>query len=110
ENGIASHWKYKEGHLALDPQDVVKISRIRETFERAQEAADAAEYYELVKTDIYNDEVFVVTPAGEVKGFPLGATPLDFAYAVHTDVGETCVGAMVDGRMVPLDYVLQNGQ
>ncbi|MCB9662493.1 MAG: bifunctional (p)ppGpp synthetase/guanosine-3',5'-bis(diphosphate) 3'-pyrophosphohydrolase [Alphaproteobacteria bacterium] len=110
EQGIASHWRYKEGHLALDPKDVVEISRIREAFETAQEASDATEFMDTVKRAFYADEVFVFTPAGEVKRFPLGATPLDFAYAVHSDVGDHCVGARIDGRMVPLEHTLESGQ
>ncbi len=109
ENGIAAHWRYKEGHLALSPEDVVKISRIREAFESAQDLLDSEEFMETVKVEFYSDEVFVFTPNGEVKTFPLGATPLDFAYAIHSDIGEHCTGAKVSGRMVPLSYQLQSG-
>lgn len=109
EDGIAAHWKYKEGQLAINPQDVVEISRIREAFEAARDAKDANEFMETLKVAFYADEVFVFTPAGEVKRFPAGATPLDFAYSVHSDVGDTCVGARVNGRMVPLNEVLQSG-
>jgi GTP pyrophosphokinase len=110
EQGIAAHWRYKEGHLALKPEDVLRISRIRELFESAQDAEDASEFMETVKVAFYADEVFVFTPAGEVKKFPRGATPLDFAYAIHTDVGEHCTGAKVDGRIVSLEYELQSGE
>ncbi len=110
EQGIAAHWKYKEGHLALSPEDVIQISRIREAFESAKDVEDASEFMETVKVNFYSDEVFVFTPAGEVKRFPQGSTPLDFAYAVHTDVGSTCVGAKVDGKMVPLGYKLESAQ
>ncbi len=109
EEGIAAHWRYKEGHLALEPEDVVAISRIRELFESAREAEDATEFMETLKVEFYSDEVFVFTPRGDVKSFPVGATALDFAYAVHTDVGQTCVGARVNGRMVPIRYRLQSG-
>lgn len=109
EDGIAAHWRYKEGHLALNPEDVVKISRIRDAFESAQETDDPAEFMETVKVEFYADEVFVFTPQGEVKTFPLGSSPLDFAYAIHTDIGEHCVGARVDGRIVPLHYKLSSG-
>jgi len=109
EEGIAAHWRYKEGHLALSPEEVLQISRVRELFELARDAENATEFMETVKVELYSDEVFVFTPRGDVKRFPLGATALDFAYAIHTDVGHTCVGAKVDGRMVPLRYELQSG-
>ncbi len=109
EDGIAAHWKYKEGHLALSPAEVAKISRIRDLFESAQEIEDAAEFMATVKSELYSDEVFIFTPAGDIKRFPAGATALDFAYAVHTDVGNRCTGAKVNGRIVPLRYVLQSG-
>ena len=109
EDGIAAHWRYKEGHLALSRDDVLKISRIRELFEQTSEAENAAEFMETVKVEFYADEVFVFTPAGEVKRFPRGATPIDFAYAVHSDVGQHCVGARIHGRMVSLGYGLRSG-
>jgi len=109
EDGIAAHWQYKEGHLALDPKDVVEISRIREAFEAAQDAADASEFMETLKVAFYADEVFVFTPAGDVKSFPLGSTPIDFAYSVHSDVGDRAVGAKINRKMVPLAYELQSG-
>jgi GTP pyrophosphokinase len=109
EEGIAAHWRYKEGHLALAPSDVVEIARIREAFEGAHDSGDASDFMESVKVSFYADEVFVFTPTGEVKKFPLGATPLDFAYAVHSDVGAHCTGAKVNGKMVPLDYRMQSG-
>jgi GTP pyrophosphokinase len=109
EEGIAAHWRYKEGHLALAPEDVVAISRIRELFESAREAENATEFMETLKVEFYSDEVFVFTPRGDVLSFPVGATALDFAYAVHTDVGQTCVGARVNGKMVPIRYQLQSG-
>ena len=108
EDGIAAHWKYKEGHLALDPKDVIEISRIREAFEAAQDAADASEFMETVKVAFYADEVFVFTPTGDVKRFPVGSTPIDFAYAIHSDVGDSVVGARVNGKQVPLDHRLQS--
>ena len=109
EEGIAAHWKYKEGRLALTPDEVARISRIRELFETAREAEDATEFMETVKTEFYADEVFVFTPAGDVKRLPMGATALDFAYSIHTDVGCHCTGAKVNGRMVPLRYELRSG-
>ena len=109
ERGVAAHWKYKEGHLALAPDDVHKIIRIREVFETANEAEDATDFMETVKVGFFSDEVFVFTPDGDIKRFPMGATPLDFAYSVHTDVGNHCVGARVNGRMVPLRHELLSG-
>jgi GTP pyrophosphokinase len=109
EEGVAAHWKYKEGHLALDPGDVVEIARIREAFADVAQADHADDFVEAAKVAFYADEVFVFTPAGEVKKFPLGSTPIDFAYAIHSNIGDTCTGAKVNGRIVPLDYALQSG-
>lgn len=109
DEGIAAHWQYKEGHLGLTPDEVIRIARIRELFDAAREAEDATDFMEAVKVEFYADEVFVFTPMGDVKRFPQGATILDFAYAVHTDVGHHCIGAKVNGRMVPLKYELQSG-
>ena len=109
EEGIAAHWRYKEGHLALTPDDVARISKIRDLFETAREAEDATEFMETVKVEFYANEVFIFTPAGDIKRFPAGATALDFAYAVHTEVGNTCTGARVNGRLVPLRYELESG-
>ncbi len=109
EEGIAAHWRYKEGHLALSAEDVLRISKVRDVFESARYAESATEFMEAVKVEFYADEVFVFTPAGDVKRFPQEATALDFAFAVHTDVGMRCTGAKVNGRMVPLRYALQSG-
>jgi len=109
EEGIAAHWRYKEGRLALTPEDVLRIGRIREVFDAVREAEDAEEFMEAVKVEFYADEVFVFTPMGDVKQFPRGATTVDFAYAVHTEVGQTCTGARVNGRQVPLRYQLKSG-
>lgn len=109
EEGIAAHWKYKEGKLALSPEDVLNIARIRNLFETARDAEDATEFMETVKAQLYADEVFIFTPGGDVKRFPLGATAIDFAYAVHSKVGHHCVGAKANGSMVPLRYELKSG-
>lgn len=109
EEGIAAHWKYKEGKLALSPEDVLNIARIRNLFETARDAEDATEFMETVKAQLYADEVFIFTPGGDVKRFPMGSTPLDFAYSIHSDVGHHCVGAKANGRMVPLRYELKSG-
>jgi GTP pyrophosphokinase len=109
EEGIAAHWRYKEGHLALKPEDLATIAKIRNVFEGAQEVEDATEFMETIKAQFYADEVFIFTPQGDVKRFPMGATALDFAYAVHSKVGHHCTGAKVNGRMVPLRYELHSG-
>ena len=109
EEGIAAHWRYKEGRLALSRDDMANISKIRDLFEHAAEAESASDFMEALKFEFYAEEVFVFTPNGDIRKFPLGATALDFAYAVHTRVGEQCTGARIDGRMVPIRYELQNG-
>ena len=109
ENGIAAHWRYKEGHLALSREDVQKVTKLRELFEAAREVEDPQEFLETVKVDLFAREAFAFTPRGDVKFFPLGATALDFAYSIHTEVGNCCTGVKVNGRMVPLRYVLKSG-
>lgn len=109
EYGIAAHWRYKEGHLALSRDDLGKIARLRELFEAAKDIDDSTEFFETIKVDLFSDEIFVFTPRGDVKFLPAGATVLDFAYAIHTQVGATTTGALVNGRMVPLRHELQGG-
>ncbi len=109
EYGIAAHWRYKEGHLDLSREDVNKIARLRSLFEAAQEVEDPEEFLETIKVDLFNEEVFAFTPTGDVRFFPTGATVLDFAYAIHTAVGNTCTGALVNGRMVPIRTELRSG-
>ncbi len=109
EEGVAAHWKYKEGRLTLSPEDVSRISKIRDLFETARETENATDFMETVKVEFYADEVFIFTPAGDVKQVAAGATCLDFAYAVHTDVGNHTTGAKVNGRLVPLRHVLKSG-
>jgi GTP diphosphokinase / guanosine-3',5'-bis(diphosphate) 3'-diphosphatase len=109
EGGIAAHWKYKEGHLALSTADISKIARLRELFETAREVEDPQEFMEAVKVDLFANEIFVFTPRGDVKVLAQGATALDFAYAVHTEVGNRCTGTKVNGRIVPLRHELRNG-
>jgi GTP pyrophosphokinase len=110
EFGIAAHWKYKEGRL--DPQaaaDADKFAWLRQLLEWHQELADPHEFIDLVKVDLFPDEVFVFTPKGEVINLSKGATPIDFAYAIHTKVGEHCSGAKVNGKLVPLRHHLADG-
>jgi GTP pyrophosphokinase len=108
ELGIAAHWKYKAGRVGAD-DDEGKFAWLRQLLERHQDVADPNEFIETVKVDLFPDEVFVFTPRGDVFALPRGATPVDFAYAVHSEVGGSCAGAKVNGRMVPLRHQLANG-
>jgi len=109
EYGVAAHWRYKEGRRA-DVQFDAKVAWLRQLMDWQRDvSAGAQAFVDSLKTDIFQDQVYVFTPRGEIKEMVGGATPLDFAYRVHTDVGHKCVGAKVNGRMVPLDHHLQNG-
>ena len=108
EEGIAAHWKYKEGRVGAKPDEQYFVW-LRQLLEWQQEVRDPSEFIHSLKVDLYPEEVYTFTPKGEVKALPRGATPVDFAYAIHTDVGHTCVGARVNGRMVPLRTRLQSG-
>jgi len=108
EIGIAAHWRYKEGSRSDRAYDA-KLAWVRQLMEWQQDVSDATEFVEGVKLDIFQDQVFVFTPKGDVKDMPAGATPLDFAYRIHTEVGHACIGAKVNNRLVPLDYKLKNG-
>ncbi|MBI4572512.1 MAG: bifunctional (p)ppGpp synthetase/guanosine-3',5'-bis(diphosphate) 3'-pyrophosphohydrolase [candidate division NC10 bacterium] len=108
EEGIAAHWKYKEGRSSIDPTDQSFVW-LRQIMEWQRELKDSKEFLHTLKVDLFTDEVYVFTPRGDVKPFPKGATPIDFAFAVHTDVGLRCVGAKVNGRLIPLRTELQNG-
>jgi guanosine-3',5'-bis(diphosphate) 3'-pyrophosphohydrolase len=108
EKGIAAHWRYKEGK-AYSSDEEVQIARLRELLEIHQDQDDAREFMKNLKLALYPDEVYVFTPRGDAKAFPKGATPIDFAYSIHTDVGNQCVGARVNRSLVPLKYKLQNG-
>ncbi|MBZ0117610.1 MAG: bifunctional (p)ppGpp synthetase/guanosine-3',5'-bis(diphosphate) 3'-pyrophosphohydrolase [Sandaracinaceae bacterium] len=109
EFGIAAHWKYKERTGGLEAKDAAQFAWLRQLVEFQQELSDPAEFLDSVKVDLFNDEVYVFTPKGELRVFPRGATPVDFAYAVHSEVGERCAGARVNGAIVPLRYKLHNG-
>ncbi|NLU08741.1 MAG: bifunctional (p)ppGpp synthetase/guanosine-3',5'-bis(diphosphate) 3'-pyrophosphohydrolase [Clostridiales bacterium] len=109
EYGIAAHWKYKEGVETEDDIDK-KLTWLREMLEWQKETSDAEEFMERFKIDLFSDEVFVFTPKGKVINLPYDATPIDFAYKIHTDIGNSCVGAKVNGKMVPLDYHLKTGE
>jgi GTP pyrophosphokinase len=108
EEGVAAHWRYKEGKPLL-PGEASRFDWLRQLADWPQEVRDSAEFMESVKIDLFQDEVYVFTPRGDVKAFPKGATPVDFAYAVHSQVGDHCSGARVNGAMVPLRYQLRNG-
>ncbi len=108
EEGIAAHWKYKEGK-ALGEVDDKRFTWLRQLLEWQRDLKDDAEFIESVKVDLFPHEVYVFTPKGAVKQFPVGATPVDFAYSVHSDVGNHCSGAKVNGKIVPLRYELRSG-
>ena len=108
EAGIAAHWRYKEGSRP-DREYDAKLAWLRQVMDWQREVSDATEFVEGVKLDVFQDQVFVFTPKGEVKDLPAGATPLDFAYRIHTDIGHRCIGAKINNRLVPLDYRLKNG-
>ena len=106
--GIAAHWRYKDGSRISD-QDGEKLSWLRQLLEWQKELKDPREFLQSVKLDLYPEDVYVFTPKGDVKRFPAGATPLDFAYSVHTQLGNQCTGAKVNGKIVPLRYKLNSG-
>jgi GTP diphosphokinase / guanosine-3',5'-bis(diphosphate) 3'-diphosphatase len=108
EEGIAAHWKYKEGRVGA-ARDEQYFLWLRQLLEWQQEIRDPQEFLQNLKVDLYPEEVYIFTPKGEVKALPRDATPVDFAYSIHTDIGHQCVGARVNGRMVPLRTRLRNG-
>ena len=108
EEGIAAHWKYKEG-IKGGGTDQKQFAWLRQLLEWQKNLHDPKEFMEMVQMDLFPDEVYVFTPKGEVREFPKGATPIDFAYSIHSEVGEKCSGAKANGRMVPLRYLLKNG-
>ena len=108
EVGIAAHWRYKEGSKS-DREYDAKLAWLRQLMDWQRDVSDATEFVEGIKLDIFQDQVFVFTPKGDVKDLPAGATPLDFAYRIHTDVGHRTIGSKVNNRLVPLDYRLKNG-
>jgi GTP pyrophosphokinase len=108
EFGVAAHWTYKEGGKAASFDQ--KLSWLRSLLEWQTEVGDAESFVDTVKIDLFQDEVYVFTPKGDVLNLPAGSTPVDFAYRIHTEVGHRCVGSKVNGRMVPLDYELKNGE
>ncbi len=111
EEGIAAHWSYKADEQIKDPHYLHdKLAWLRQILEWHQEVASTGEFVENVKLNLFQSQVYVFTPQGRVMELPAGATPLDFAYSIHTEIGHQCVGAQVNGKMVPLTYQLRNGQ
>jgi len=108
EFGIAAHWKYKEGIEDSDNFEE-KLVWLRQILEWQRELQDASEFMETLKVDLFTDEVYVFTPKGDVIELPKGSCPLDFAYRIHSDIGNRCIGAKINGKIVPLNYTLQNG-
>ncbi len=107
ELGVAAHWRYKEGERGANVQE--RLAWLRQLLTWQEELSSARDFVETVKADIFQDQVFVFTPRGDVKDLPAGSTPIDFAYRIHTDVGHRCLGAKINGQIRPLDTELQNG-
>ncbi|CAG1065180.1 GTP pyrophosphokinase [uncultured bacterium] len=108
EYGIAAHWKYKEGR-PVESKDEKSFAWLRQLLEFQKDLKDSDEFMDSLKVGLFPEEVFVFTPKGDIKQFPNGATPVDFAYSIHTDIGNTCSGSKINGKMVPLKYKLKNG-
>jgi len=109
EEGIAAHWRYKEGDGSGKEIDRQQYAWMRQLVESQESLTDPKEFLETVRLDLFSGEVYVFTPKGEVKEFPKGATPVDFAYSIHSEVGDSCIGAKVNERIVPLSYQLKTG-
>jgi len=109
EYGIAAHWKYKEGSRGKMDSFDEKLAWLRQVMEWDSEVDDSGAFYELIKGDLFADEVYVFTPQGDVKNLPAGSCPIDFAYRIHSDIGHKCVGAKVNNKIVPVSYKLKNG-
>src|SRR5579871_1622565 len=109
EQGVAAHWRYKEGADKLSDEDDQRVVWMRQLIDWAREMREPSEFLSTLKVDLYSEEVYAFTPKGKVVALPRGATPVDFAYSIHTAVGHQCVGAKVNGQMVPLRHPLSNG-
>ena len=108
QEGVAAHWAYKEGQ-SISREDAKVFKGLKQLVQWLQDLKDPKEFLDSVRGELFEPDVYALTPNGEVKEFPQGSTPLDFAYAIHTEVGNSCVGAKVNGKIVPLKYILQNG-
>ena len=108
QEGVAAHWAYKEGQQ-VSRNDARLFRDIKQIVRNLQEVEDPNEFMESLKSELYEADIFAVTPKGEVRELPRGSTPIDFAYAIHSDIGDTCVGAKVNGQIVQLKYRLQQG-
>ncbi|MFZ3069814.1 MAG: bifunctional (p)ppGpp synthetase/guanosine-3',5'-bis(diphosphate) 3'-pyrophosphohydrolase [Anaerolineaceae bacterium] len=109
EYGVAAHWRYKEGSSLISNNYEQKVSLMRNLLAWSQDVEDNQEILEGMRTDVFRDRVYIITPKGDVVDLPYGSTPIDFAYQVHTNIGHRCRGAKINGKLVPLDYVLQTG-
>ncbi len=109
EHGVASHWLYKEQSRAININDTPQFEWLREVLDRQKEETDSREFMHSLRLELFKDEVYVFTPTGEVKDLPKGATPLDFAYLIHTEIGSHCIGSKVNSKLVPLNTILKNG-
>ncbi|MCG8346294.1 MAG: bifunctional (p)ppGpp synthetase/guanosine-3',5'-bis(diphosphate) 3'-pyrophosphohydrolase [Chloroflexales bacterium] len=110
EHGIAAHWRYKEGFGKSDRSFETKITWLRSLIDWRREMTDAREFIESLKADMFEEQVYVFTPKGKIIDLPVGSTPVDFAYRIHSEVGHRCAGAKVNNRMAPLDYQIQNAE
>ena len=110
EYGIAAHWRYKEGGGRRDQSLENKVAWLRRNTDWREDVQDASEFVEGMRSDVFTERVYVFTPRGDIVDLPKGATPIDFAYEIHSEIGHRCRGAKVDGRLVALDYQLKNGE
>lgn len=109
EHGVASHWMYKERHHAMNMRDMPQFEWLRDLLDRQRDESDSKEFMQSLRMDLFKDEVYVFTPRGAVKQLPEGATPLDFAFLIHSDIGSHCVGAKINGKLMPLSTPLVSG-
>jgi guanosine-3',5'-bis(diphosphate) 3'-pyrophosphohydrolase len=109
EFGVAAHWKYKEGKLSLKRDEIEKYTEIRKLLQWAEDVDDSRDFLDVLKIDLYTDQVYAYTPRGDIRWYPQGATILDFAYSIHTEVGSRCTGGRVNGRLVKMSHELESG-
>ena len=110
EFGIAAHWRYKERGGKIDEAYEQRVNTLRKLMDWRSEVTDAQEFVDGIKTDVFQDRVYVFTPRGDIIDLPQGSTPIDFAYHVHTEIGHRCRGSKINGKLVTLDYELENGR